>query len=290
MPPSVDARRPVAVDCRSETAPYCGPSPDDFEVTKPRGQPRFVSSCEGVYGKIGRLMPLQYIDLSTHHGHRDDHGFACGAEFNVKIRRRINIPDFVREALPQHIIDDLWREEAGQARDSLREALTRRYKWIGALTFVGRGPGWLAVQDTGCRPRNWDAIGKVVEQYLQHFIKSMENPGFWRAMKGVAPKKSPADIKRDIDEVLARKPSSRGDRSHASTGIQLDPGEWWDSLSRSDRQTVAEGSLAGSAYEDTVSWLPSRTWKTIRPDTIREVLWKGLSRTYPIRRASRIRA
>jgi hypothetical protein len=99
------------------------------------------------------------------------------------------------------------------------------------------------------------------------------------------PKKSHAQIKREVDEVLAQKPSSRSQR----VGIQPDPGEWWDSLSRSDRQTVAEGSLAGSTYENAVSWLPGRTWQTIRPDIIREVLWKGLSRAYPTRRAGSIR-
>jgi hypothetical protein len=100
--------------------------------------------------------------------------------------------------------------------------------------------------------------------------------------KSASPKKSHAQIKREVDAILAGR--------HSRIGIKLDPGEWWDSLSRSDRQTVAEGSLAGSAYEETVSWLPGRTWKTIRPDTIREVLWKGLSRVYPIRRVGRIRA
>ena len=133
-----------------------------------------------------------YIDLSEKHGHRDDHGFACGAEFNVKIRRRINIPDFVREQLSQAAIDEIWWEEAGQSRDSLKDALSRRYKWIGELAFVGRGPGWLAIEDTACRPRNWDTIGKVVDQYLKSFIKSMEAPSFWRDVKGIASKESGA--------------------------------------------------------------------------------------------------
>ena len=143
-----------------------------------------------------------YIDLSKKHGHRNDHGFACGAEFNVKIRRRINIPDFVREQLSQGEIDAIWWEEAGQARDNLREALSRRYKWIGEMAFVGRGPGWLAIEDTDChkitgllaagaRTRNWDTIGKVVDQYLKNFIKSMEAPSFWRDVKGVAAEESP---------------------------------------------------------------------------------------------------
>lgn len=127
-----------------------------------------------------------YIDLSDKQGHRADHGFACGAEFNVKLRRRINIPDFVREQLSQSAIDEIWWEEAGQSRDSLKEALSRRYKWIGELSFVGRGPGWLAIEDTGCRARNWDTIGKVVDQYLKSFVKSMENPRFWRDVKGVS--------------------------------------------------------------------------------------------------------
>jgi hypothetical protein len=157
-------------------------------------------------------MTLQYIDLSDHHGHRDDHGFACGAEFNVKTRRRIDIPDFVREALSEGAIDEIWWEEARQKRDSLREALARRYKWIGEMAFVGRGPGWLAIQDTDCRPRNWDTIGKVVEQYFREFIKSMEDPVFWSDIRGVEPKKSPAEIKRDIAKVLgtrsARHPKS----------------------------------------------------------------------------------
>jgi len=131
---------------------------------------------------------IAHIDLSKSHGHRDDHGFACGAEFNVRTRRRINIPDFVRDQLSEREIDDIWWEEAGQARDSLRETLTRRYKWIGRLMFAGRGPGWLAIEDTGCRPRNWETIGKVIEQRLQSFIKVMESPSFWRDIKGIDPK------------------------------------------------------------------------------------------------------
>ena len=133
-----------------------------------------------------------YIDLSEKHGHRSDHGFACGAEFNVKIRRRINIPDFVREKLSQGEIDEIWWEEAGRSRDGLKDALSRRYKWIGELAFVGRGPGWLAIEDTACRPRNWDTIGKLVDQYLKEFIKSMEAPSFWRDIAGVETAAAPA--------------------------------------------------------------------------------------------------
>lgn len=127
-----------------------------------------------------------YIDLSEKQGHRADHGFTCGAEFDVKLRRRVNLPDFVREQLSQTAIDEIWWEEAGQSRDSLKEALSRRYKWVGELAFVGRGPGWLAIEDTGCRTRNWDTIGKVVDQYLKSFVKSMESPSFWRDVKGVS--------------------------------------------------------------------------------------------------------
>ncbi len=57
--------------------------------------------------------------------------------------------------------------------------------------FVGRGPGWLAIEDTGCGTRNWDTIGKVVDQHLKGFIKSMEAPSFWRDVRGVAPEESP---------------------------------------------------------------------------------------------------
>lgn len=168
-----------------------------------------------------------YIDLSEKHGHRDDHGFACGAEFNVKIRRRIDIPDFVREQLSESEIDSVWWEEAGQVRDSLKDTLQRRYKWIGELAFVGRGPGWLAIEDTECdrlteqlafkgKSRNWDTIGKVVDQHLKNFIKSMESPRFWRDIKGVSEqpqqasdrhhstRKSSAQLQREIDEMLAK--------------------------------------------------------------------------------------
>lgn len=124
-------------------------------------------------------MALSYIDLSDKHGHRDDHGFQCGAEFNVKIRRRINIPNFVRDELSENQIDNEWWEEAQRSRESLGDTLRKRYKWIGELTFVGRGPGWLAIEDTDCKSRNWDTIGKIVEQHLKTFIKSMENPTFW---------------------------------------------------------------------------------------------------------------
>jgi len=148
-----------------------------------------------------------YIDLSDKHGHRNDHGFACGAEFNVKTRRRINIPDFVREQLSQGAIDAIWWKEARQARDSLRDALSRRYKWIGEMAFVGRGPGWLAIEDTGCRPRNWDTIGKVVDQHLKSFIKSMEDPSFWSAIEGIGPAEAPTV--HHATRKVTRKPVAR---------------------------------------------------------------------------------
>lgn len=132
-------------------------------------------------------MALQHIDLSERHGHRDDHRFQCGAEFNVKIRRRINIPDFVREEMSEGQIDDAWWEEAQRSREALGETLRKRYKWIGELAFVGRGPGWLAIEDTGCKTRNWDAIGKIVEQHLRAFVKNMENSTFWTDIIVVIP-------------------------------------------------------------------------------------------------------
>lgn len=164
-----------------------------------------------------------YIDLSEKHGHRDDHGFACGAEFNVKIRRRINIPDFVREKLSQHEIDEIWWEEAKQSRDQLRGALSRRYKWIGELAFVGRGPGWLAIEDTGCRPRNWDAIGKTVDQYLKSFIKSMEDPNFWGAIEGLAPEKSPKSAARH-HSTRKKSPAQLEHDIHKTLILSLKPG------------------------------------------------------------------
>lgn len=158
-------------------------------------------------------MTIQYIDLSERHGHRNDHGFPCGAEFNVKTRRRVNIPDFVREQLSESEIDRLWWEEAERSRDDLRDTLQKRYKWIGELAFVGRGPGWLAIEDTGCKPRNWDSIGKIVEKRLREFITSMESPTIWRDVRDVAPgngarKKSPHALDHEIAEALSRTRSS----------------------------------------------------------------------------------
>lgn len=154
-------------------------------------------------------MTLKYIDLSERHGHRGDHGFDCGAEFDVKMHgRRVHIPDFVREQLSESQIDAMWWTEAARARDSLRDALQRRYKGIGELSFVGRGPGWLAIEDTQCRKRNWDAIGKIVEKHFKDFIASMESPAFWTEVGGLArtfhaKKKSPAQLDREIAEALA---------------------------------------------------------------------------------------
>lgn len=164
-------------------------------------------------------MTLKYIDLAERHGHRGDHGFDCGAEFDVKMHgRRVHIPDFVREQLSESQIDDMWWTEAQRSRDSLRDALQRRYKWIGELAFVGRGPGWLAIEDTGCRTRNWDTIGKIVEKYFKAFVASMEDPSFWTEVANVEPpsarraahatKKSPAQLDREIAEALAGSESS----------------------------------------------------------------------------------
>jgi hypothetical protein len=145
---------------------------------------------------------VTYLDLSNKHGHRDDHGFACGAEFNVKIRRRINIPDFAREQFSETSIDTIWQEEAGQSRDALGEALRRRYKWIGGLSFVGRNLGWLAIEDTECKQRNWEVISKIVEKRLKSFIKMMEGPAFWTEVV-VNAKKTSAQLEREIAEALS---------------------------------------------------------------------------------------
>jgi len=162
-------------------------------------------------------MTLQYVDLSERHGHRDDHGFACGAEFNIKIRRRVLIPDFVRERLSEMQVDGLWVEEAERAKEELQGDLQRRYKWIGQIAFVGRGPGWLAIEDTGCRPRNWDTIGKVVAQRLKEFVASMEDADTWRDIRGIRPasapaptKTPPAQLKREIEAVVGRRSSRQG--------------------------------------------------------------------------------
>lgn len=176
-------------------------------------------------------MTLSYIELSERHGHRNDHGFACGAEFNVKTRRRIDIPDFVRAQLSVSEIDSLWWEEAERSKEDLEQTLRRRYKWIGRLTFVGRGPGWLAIEDTGCKPRNWDAIGKIVEKRLKEFIASMESTPFWTDIVVVhdplakkksaslhhATKKPPAQLQREIDEALATKPMTSKARTNPKT-------------------------------------------------------------------------
>jgi hypothetical protein len=164
-------------------------------------------------------MTLQYIDLSERHGHRDDHGFERGAEFNVKLRRRTEIPDFVREQLSEPQINELWWEEARTAKDELQSELRRCYKWVGGIEFVGRGPGWLAIEDTGDgrRPRNWDAVGKIVEQRLREFVSSMEDADTWRDIRGIDPspaasaptKTPPAQLKREIEAVVGRRSSRR---------------------------------------------------------------------------------
>jgi hypothetical protein len=163
-------------------------------------------------------MTISYIDLSDRHGHRNDHGFSCGAEFNVKTRRRIDIPDFVREQLSASEIDYIWRDEAERSRDDLAETLRRRYKWIGSLVFVGRGLGWLAIEDTGCKTRNWDSIGKIVEKRLKEFIKSMEDPAVWRDVRDIAPEGIRAK-KAPTRQHSTRKPVARATITQAVASL-----------------------------------------------------------------------
>jgi hypothetical protein len=125
---------------------------------------------------------LDYIDLSERHGHRRDHGFECGAEFNVKVGR-IDIPDSARERFTDGEINEIWSMEADRAREELEARLRRRYKWIGETMFVGRSAGWLAVEDTVCRKRNWNTIAKIVEGSLDDFLAVMESPEFWDMWK-----------------------------------------------------------------------------------------------------------
>lgn len=148
---------------------------------------------------------IQHIDLSERHGHRDDHGFANGAEFNVKIRRRVEVPDFVRAKLSEREIDELWWEEAERAKQELEDELRRRYRWVGRLVFVGRGPGWLAVEDTvGGRPRNWDAIGDIVSERLREFVASMEDADTWRDVRGIEGPGVRSELERTMSMMRTR--------------------------------------------------------------------------------------
>lgn len=84
--------------------------------------------------------------------------------------------------------------------------------------FVGRHPGWLAIEDTGDgrRPRNWDAVGKIVEQRLREFVSSMEDADTWRDIRGVDPtsalvpaRKSPAQLSREVEAVVGSRSKRR---------------------------------------------------------------------------------
>lgn len=121
---------------------------------------------------------MRYIDLAEKYGHKRDHGFSAGAEFNVKVGR-VDVPDFAHEQLGPDEIDGVWWTEANSERELLEEALRKRYPWIGQTMFVGRGPGWLAIEDTVGKPRNWDKIAAVVEKRLRQFVMRMEDPDFW---------------------------------------------------------------------------------------------------------------
>ena len=209
-------------------------------------------------------MTLKYIDLSERHGHRDDHGFSCGAEFDVKLHgRRVNIPDFVRKQISESEIDERWWEEAQRSREDLRDTLQKRYKWIGGVTFVGRGPGWLAIEDTACKPRNWDAIGKIVEKALKEFIASMESSTYWRDELGVAAvsgarKKSPAQLQREIDEAL-RDGSRAKSSAHATKRAIPGVGKW---------NTYAGGTGAAEGKHSYDLYVPEGQY-TISPYTRR---------------------
>lgn len=124
----------------------------------------------------------RYIDLLDSDGHRRDHGFDAGAEFDVKLHgRRIDIPDRVRDVLSADEIDSIWWDEANLAREDLEASLHRRYQWTGRTMFVGRGPGWLAIEDTVGRRRNWEPIQHAVTRRLKSFVRMMESEDFWES-------------------------------------------------------------------------------------------------------------
>jgi len=124
-------------------------------------------------------MTVRFIDLSEGSGHERDHGFRHGAEFDVRVRR-VNVPDFAREHFSEDTLDDMWWQFADQHRKDLEYDLRKRYPWVGRTMFVGRGPGWLAIEDTVGRKRNWAPIADKVTRYLKNFVAHMEDEGFWR--------------------------------------------------------------------------------------------------------------
>ena len=133
----------------------------------------------------GGTYPIRYaVYTRMGQGHSRDTGFHAGAEFDVRFTRRVDVPQFARVRGEQWI-EEIWWQRADQYRAQLMEDLSRKYLWVGRSAFCGRGPGWLAIEDTRAKEdRDWEPIAKIVKKRLREFLVEMESDEFWRQEMG----------------------------------------------------------------------------------------------------------
>jgi hypothetical protein len=132
-------------------------------------------------------------ELSSAHG-RDlgiradattgDWGPEQGREFDVRFHGiHFDIPEFAAEKLgPNGVEAELQSIVEYHIEDFIRD-LKAKHKWVGAVGLVGRGPGWLVIEDASRGEDSsedaWDAVHKMVEKAFSALVTDINSPATW---------------------------------------------------------------------------------------------------------------
>lgn len=108
-----------------------------------------------------------------------------GREFDVRFHGiRFDIPDEAREKLGERGVQDEFDAIVEYHLEEFIRELKAKHKWVGKVGLVGRGPGWLVVEDASrgedADERAWDAVHKTVEKAFSALVADINSPDTWK--------------------------------------------------------------------------------------------------------------
>jgi len=113
-----------------------------------------------------------------------DWGPEQGREFDVRFHGiRLDIPDEAREKLGERGVEGELQFIVEDHLEGFISDLKDKYKWVGEVGLVGRGPGWLVVGDKSFGEESteddWDAVHKMVELAMGALVAQINDPATW---------------------------------------------------------------------------------------------------------------
>lgn len=115
-----------------------------------------------------------------------DWGPEQGREFDVRFHgiRFDGIPDEAREKLGERGVDDEVQAMTEYHLEDFIRSLKAKYKWVGKVGMVGRGPGWLVIEDASrgedSSEAEWEKVHAMVEQALGALVADINSPDTWK--------------------------------------------------------------------------------------------------------------